>query len=428
MRTTRSKRLMKRAQELLPGGVNSPVRAFGSVGGQARVIDRASGALIEDVDGNRYVDYVASWGAVIVGHAHPVVVEAVRGAAARGTSFGAPTRGEVEIAERLQECVPSVEMVRFVSSGTEAAMSALRVVRGATGRDRFIKFEGCYHGHADPLLVRAGSGVATLGIPGSAGVPEGAVAGTISLPYNDLEAVEAAFERQGAQIAAVLVEPIAANMGMVEPAAGFLEGLRELCDASGALLVFDEVITGFRVALGGAQARLGVIPDVSIFGKVIGGGLPVAAYGGRRSVMECVAPLGPVYQAGTLAGNPLASAAGLAVLDLLREEGVYERLEATSRRLADGLTELAREAGVSFCAAAAGGLFGFFFHPGPVRCYSDAEKADHKLFRVFFQAMLEQGIYLAPSPYEAAFVTTAHGDAEVDETLEAARRAFKKAA
>jgi glutamate-1-semialdehyde 2,1-aminomutase len=428
MKTTQSKRLMKRAQALLPGGVNSPVRAFGSVGGQARVIERASGARIQDVDGNRYIDYVASWGAVIVGHAHPVVVEAVRGAAARGTSFGAPTRAELEIAERLQACVPSVEMLRLVSSGTEAVMSALRVARGATGRDRFIKFDGCYHGHADSLLASAGSGVATLGIAGSAGVPEAAVADTIVLPYNDLDSVEAAFERDGEQIAAVLVEPIAANMGMIEPVAGFLEGLRQLCDASGALLVFDEVITGFRVALGGAQARLGVVPDLSTFGKVIGGGLPMAVYGGRRSVMECVAPLGPVYQAGTLAGNPLATAAGLAVLALLEEPGIYEGLEATSRRLAVGLESLAREAGVPFSTSAAGGLFGFFFHPGPVLNYGDASKADHKRFRSFFQAMLEQGVYLAPSPYEAAFVTTAHGEAELDETLEAARRAFKKAA
>jgi glutamate-1-semialdehyde 2,1-aminomutase len=427
MRTTRSRRLMKRAREVIPGGVNSPVRAFGSVGGDARFIERASGARIDDVDGNRYVDYVSSWGAVIVGHAHPRVVEAVRAAAARGTSYGAPTEAEVLLAERIAELVPSVEMVRLTSSGTEATMSALRLARAATGRERIVKFEGCYHGHADALLAAAGSGIATLGIPGSAGVPASAVSGTIVLPYNDLEAVEQAFARARGEIAAVIVEPVAANMGLVLPAPGFLAGLRALCDEDGALLVFDEVITGFRVALGGAQARFGVIPDLTCFAKVIGGGLPVGAYGGRRALLERIAPVGDVYQAGTLSGNPLATAAGLAVLELLSAPGVYDELERKSKRLAGELVALAREAGVALTAEAVGGLFGFFFHPGPVRNFQDAAKADAKRYRAFFHAMLDAGVYFAPSPFEAAFVTTAHGEAEIDETLEAARRALRKA-
>jgi glutamate-1-semialdehyde 2,1-aminomutase len=407
--------------------VNSPVRAFGSVGGDARFIERASGARIDDVDGNRYVDYVSSWGAVIVGHAHPRVVEAVRAAAARGTSYGAPTEAEVLLAERIAELVPSVEMVRLTSSGTEATMSALRLARAATGRERIVKFEGCYHGHADALLAAAGSGIATLGIPGSAGVPASAVSGTIVLPYNDLEAVEQAFARARGEIAAVIVEPVAANMGLVLPAPGFLAGLRALCDEDGALLVFDEVITGFRVALGGAQARFGVIPDLTCFAKVIGGGLPVGAYGGRRALLERIAPVGDVYQAGTLSGNPLATAAGLAVLELLSAPGVYDELERKSKRLAGELVALAREAGVALTAEAVGGLFGFFFHPGPVRNFQDAAKADAKRYRAFFHAMLDAGVYFAPSPFEAAFVTTAHGEAEIDETLEAARRALRKA-
>ncbi len=427
MRTTRSRRLMRRARSVIPGGVNSPVRAFGAVGGDARFIARASGARIEDVDGNRYVDYVSSWGAVIVGHAHPRVVEAVRAAAARGTSFGAPTEAEVQLAERVAELVPSVEMLRLTSSGTEAVMSALRLARAATGRERIVKFEGGYHGHADALLAAAGSGVATLGIPGSAGVPASAVAATIVLPYNDLEAVEQAFAREQGQIAAVIVEPVAANMGLVLPVPGFLGGLRALCDAHGALLVFDEVITGFRVALGGAQGRFGIVPDLTCFAKVIGGGLPVGAYGGRRELLERIAPVGDVYQAGTLSGNPLATAAGLAVLELLAGAGVYDELERKSKRLASGLSALAREAGAALTAEAIGGLFGFFFHPGPVRSFQDAAKADARRYRAFFHAMLDAGIYLAPSPFEAGFVTTAHGDAEIDETLEAARRALRKA-
>jgi glutamate-1-semialdehyde 2,1-aminomutase len=427
MRTTRSRRLMRRARGVMPGGVNSPVRAFGAVGGDARFIERASGARIEDADGNRYIDYVSSWGAVIVGHAHPRIVEAVRAAAARGTSYGAPTEGEVLLAERIVELVPSVEMVRLTSSGTEATMSALRLARAATGRERFVKFEGGYHGHADALLAAAGSGVATLGIPGSAGVPRGAVAGTIVIPYNDLEAVGQAFARAKGDIAAVIVEPVAANMGLVLPAPGFLAGLRALCDAHGALLVFDEVISGFRVALGGAQVRFGIVPDLTCFAKVIGGGLPVGAYGGRRELLERVAPAGDVYQAGTLSGNPLATAAGLAALDLLAAPGVYDELERKSKRLASGLASLARAAGVALTADAIGGLFGFFFHPGPVQNFQDAAKSDARRYRTFFHAMLDAGVYLAPSPFEAAFVTTAHGEAEIDETLEAARRALRKA-
>ncbi len=427
MNTARSRQLLERARTRIPGGVNSPVRAFGSVGGQARFIRSAAGARIEDEDGNRYIDYVASWGAILHGHAHPAVLEAIAKAAARGTSFGAPTEAEVVLAERLCALVPSLEMVRLVSSGTEATMSAIRLARGATGRDRILKFDGCYHGHPDHMLAAAGSGVATLGIPGTDGVPRAAVADTVVLPFNDLAAVEALFAARGDEIAAVIVEPVAANMGLVLPADGFLGGLRSVCDRHGALLIFDEVITGFRVALGGAQARFGVAPDLTTFGKVIGGGLPVGAYGGRRALLERMAPVGPIYQAGTLSGNPLATAAGLAVLDLAAQPGVYERLEAGTKRLADGLAGIAREAGVPFSASSLGGVFGFFFHPGPVRNYADAQKADTAAFRSFFHAMLEQGIYLAPSAFEAGFLTTAHGDAEIEKTLDAARRALTRA-
>jgi glutamate-1-semialdehyde 2,1-aminomutase len=424
MNVARSKALFERARAVIPGGVNSPVRAFGSVGGQARFIRSGSGAYIEDEDGNRYIDYVASWGAILHGHAHPAVLDAIRAAAARGTSFGAPTKAEILLAERVAGLVPSIEMLRLVSSGTEATMSAIRLARGATGRDRILKFDGCYHGHPDHMLAAAGSGVATLGIPGTDGVPRAAVADTLVLPFNDLQSVESLFSARGAEIAAVIVEPVAANMGLVMPVDGFLRGLRSVCDRYGALLIFDEVITGFRVALGGAQACFGVAPDLSTFGKVIGGGLPVGAYGGRRALMERMAPVGPIYQAGTLSGNPLATAAGLAALELAAQPGVYEKLEAGSVRLAEQLAALAREAGVPFSASALGGVFGFFFHSGPVRNYADAQKADSQAFRSFFHAMLEQGVYLAPSPFEAGFLTTAHGDAEIEKTLEAARRAF----
>jgi len=413
---------------VIPGGVNSPVRAYRAVGGTPPFLVRGRGARVWDADGNAYVDYVGSWGALLLGHAHPSVLRAVRTAAARGTSFGAPTELEVELAEMVCSALPSVEQVRFVSSGTEAAMSAIRLARAATGRPRILKFEGCYHGHADSLLVGAGSGVATLGIPGSPGVPAALAELTVQVAFNDLDAVDDALRRWRGEIACILVEPVAGNMGCVPPEPGFLEGLATLCDEHGVLLVFDEVMTGFRVGWGGAQGRYRVRPDLTILGKVVGGGLPAAAFGGRRDLLSQLAPEGPVYQAGTLSGNPLAMAAGLAALRALRRPGVYAALEAKSRRLADGLARVAAEEGVELTTAAVGGMFGFFFHPGPVRDFGDARKANAERFRRFFHAMLEQGIYLAPSPFEAGFVTTAHGDAEIDETLEAARRAFRKVA
>jgi glutamate-1-semialdehyde 2,1-aminomutase len=428
MAKDRSRKLMTRARRVIPGGVNSPVRAFGAVGGVAPFIERGKGCRIWDVDGNEYLDYVGSWGPLILGHAHPAVLRAVREALARGTSFGAPTELEVEFAETLCRALPGMDRVRMVSSGTEATMSAIRLARAATGRDRILKFDGCYHGHVDSLLVGAGSGVATLGIPGSPGVPAAMTELTVQAPYNDLEAVEGAFRRWPGEIAAVLVEPVAGNMGCVPPEPGFLPGLRELCTRHGALLVFDEVMTGFRVAWGGAQRRYRVKPDLTCLGKVVGGGLPAAAYGGRRELMSQVAPEGPVYQAGTLSGNPLAVAAGLATLQELEKPGVYEGLEQRSRRLAEGLAALAREIGVELSTAHVGGMFGFFFHPGPVRSFDDARKAHAGRFRKFFAAMLAEGIYLAPSPYEAGFVSTAHRPADLGRTLEAAARALRLAA
>jgi glutamate-1-semialdehyde 2,1-aminomutase len=371
---------------------------------------------------------VGSWGPLILGHADPDVLRAAGEAMARGTSFGAPTQREVELAELLCEALPGMEMVRLVNSGTEATMSALRLARGATGRSRILKFEGCYHGHADALLVGAGSGVATLGIPGSPGVPEAFTKLTIQAPYNDPVAVAAAFERWGAEIACVIVEPVAGNMGCVPPLPGFLEELRSQCSRSGALLVFDEVMTGFRVAWGGAQRLYGVQPDLTCLGKVVGGGFPAAAYGGRRELMQQMAPVGPVYQAGTLSGNPLAVAAGLATLRRLAEPGTYDALETLAQRLTRGLADRAAAAGVELSTASVGGMFGLFFHPGPVRCFGDAKKADEGCFRAFFAAMLEAGIYLAPSPYEAGFVSLAHGEAEVDATLAAAEAALGRAA
>jgi glutamate-1-semialdehyde 2,1-aminomutase len=422
----RSAALFERARRVIPGGVNSPVRAFGAVGGVPRFLVAGSGCRVRDADGREYVDYVGSWGPLVLGHADPEVVAAVRAAAERGTSFGAPTELEVELAEALCAALPSVERVRMVSSGTEAAMSALRLARAATGRARILKFEGCYHGHSDALLVAAGSGVATLGIPGSPGVPEPLAELTASVPYNDPEAVAAAFERLGSELACAIVEPIAANMGLVPPLPGFLASLREHCDRCGALLVFDEVITGFRVGWGGAQGRYGVRPDLTVLGKIVGGGLPAAAYGGRAELMRLVAPEGPVYQAGTLSGNPLAMAAGIATLRRLREPGSYERLESLALRLASGLRERARSAGVELIAEAVGGLFGFFFHPGPVRRFDEARKCREDRFRVFFHAMLERGIYLAPSPYECGFVSLAHGEAELAQTLAAAEAALRE--
>jgi glutamate-1-semialdehyde 2,1-aminomutase len=428
VRLKRSRRLFRRARRVIPGGVNSPVRAFGPVGGVPPFLVKGRGARVQDVDGNTYIDYVGSWGPLILGHAEPSVLRAVRAAAARGTSFGAPTEAEVEIAELVCRALPSVEQVRFVSSGTEAAMSAIRLARGATGRDKILKFSGCYHGHADSLLVGAGSGVATLGIPGSPGVPESFARLTIQVPFNDLDAVETAFARHGRELACVLVEPVAGNMGCVPPEDGFLQGLRALCDRHGALLIFDEVMTGFRVAWGGAQRRYRVRPDLTCLGKVIGGGLPAAAYGGRRELMKEMAPEGPVYQAGTLSGNPLATAAGLATLRRLSEPGVYRRLEETTTALVQGLAALAAERGLPFTTAAVGGMFGFFFHPGPVRSFEEAKKSDPEQFRRFFAAMLEGGVYLAPSPFEAGFVSLAHGPREIRNTLEVAERAFARAA
>ncbi|MBK7949803.1 MAG: glutamate-1-semialdehyde 2,1-aminomutase [Deltaproteobacteria bacterium] len=422
----RSRREFRRAQRSIPGGVNSPVRAFGSVGGIPRFIAKAKGARITDVDGNEYIDYVGSWGPMILGHAHPKVLAAVREAMKSGTSFGAPTTRETDLAEAVRKVLPSIEKLRLVSSGTEATMSALRLARGVTGRPRILKFDGCYHGHSDGLLVGAGSGVATLGIPGSPGVPKAMTDLTIVAPYNDLGATREAFVRWGEQIAAVIVEPVAGNMGCVPPVPGFLAGLGALCDEFGALLVFDEVMTGFRVARGGAQRLYGIRPDLTTLGKVVGGGLPAAAYGGRRDLMSRIAPEGDIYQAGTLSGNPLAVAAGLTTLRLLEAKGVYETLAKSSKILATGLADLAREQGIPFTTASVGGMFGFFFHPGPVESFAQAQQSDAARFRRFFASMLESGVYLAPSAYEAAFVSLAHRPRDLDQTLEAARKAFRR--
>ncbi|MCX7960395.1 MAG: glutamate-1-semialdehyde 2,1-aminomutase [Burkholderiales bacterium] len=422
--SSRNAELFARAQRSIPGGVNSPVRAFRAVGGTPPFLVRGFGAHVWDADGRRYIDYVGSWGPMLVGHTHPAVVEAVQAAAANALSFGAPTEAEVVLAETLRRLVPSLELVRLVSSGTEATMTAIRLARGATGRDLIVKFDGCYHGHADSLLVKAGSGALTFGHPSSAGVPAATAAATLVLDYNDIAQLERAFAERGAEIACAIVEPVAGNMNLVLPQPGFLARLRELCTRYGALLVFDEVMTGFRVALGGAQARYGVRPDLTTLGKVIGGGLPLAAVGGARAIMEKLAPLGPVYQAGTLSGNPVAVAAGLATLALVEAPGFLERVERTTRALVEGLVAEAKAAGVPFSAQSAGSMFGLYFRPEPPRNLAEAMQCDRERFNRFFHAMLERGVYLAPSAYEAGFVSGAHGEAEIAETLAAARAAF----
>jgi len=422
--TSKSHSLYADAQRYMPGGVNSPVRAFSAVGGEPLFIAKGEGPYIYDVDGRRYIDYVLSWGPLILGHAHPQVVSALKEAAERGISYGAPTALETELAKRVVEAVPSIEMVRFVNSGTEATMSALRLARAYTGRSKIIKFEGCYHGHADFLLVRAGSGVTTLGLPDSAGVPEGIAQNTLVAPYNDLPAVDRLFSENCGQVAAVIVEPVAGNMGVIPPEPGFLAGLRGLTKAEGALLVFDEVITGFRVAYGGAQALYGVTPDLTCLGKVIGGGLPVGAYGGRRGIMAMVAPLGPVYQAGTLSGNPLAMTAGIETLKVLAEPGAYERLEERSARLADGLRAAAEAARVPVFQARVGSLFCTFFSGERVVDYASAKRSDTNGYARFFRAMLANGVYLAPSQFEAGFLSLAHRDEDIERTVQAAEAAF----
>ncbi len=420
----RSAQLIATAKKYIPGGVNSPARSWGAVGGDPIFIAKGAGSRVWDADGNEYIDYVCSWGPMILGHAHPEVIAAVQAAAARGTSFGAPTEAENDLAKMVSDSFDSVDLVRFVSSGTEAAMSALRLARAFTGRDKIVKFQGGYHGHADALLVAAGSGAMAHGVPDSAGVTASFAQDTLIAQFNDLDSVEAHYVAYPDQIACVIAEPVAGNMGVVPPQPGFLEGLRELTSRYRSLLIFDEVITGYRVRYGGAQHLYQVAPDVTCLGKIIGGGMPVGAYGGTREIMEKVSPLGPMYQAGTLSGNPLATAAGLAVLDLLEAEGVYEQLEGQAGRLALGLEEIAREVGVALCASAVGGLFGFFFHEGPVRSLAEATKADHRRFRSFFHSMLDQGIYLAPSSYEAGFLTLAHTDADIDATVDAAAKAL----
>ena len=425
MNTSTSQRLYDRAIQVLPGGVDSPVRAFRAVGGKPLFIERGQGPYVWDADGNRYIDYVGSWGPLIAGHAHPAVVAALQAAAARGTSYGMPSRLEIELAEMICAAAPSVEMLRFVNSGTEATMSALRLARAYTGRDRILKFDGCYHGHADALLVQAGSGVATLGLPDSPGVPKAATQDTLVAPFNDLAAVEQLFSAWGEGIAAVIVEPVGGNMGVVPPVAGFLAGLRAITERAGALLIFDEVMTGFRVAYGGAQALFGIRPDLTCFGKVIGGGLPVGAYGGRRAIMQMVAPAGPVYQAGTLSGNPLAMTAGIATLQLLAEPGQYQELERKSARLAEGIGEAARSAGVPVYQTRVGSMFCTFFTSQPVCDYASARTSDTRAFACFFQAMLAGGVYLAPSQFEAGFMSLAHSEADIAATIGAANSAMR---
>ena len=421
---SRSRDLFEEAQQLLPGGVNSPVRAFRGVGGEPVFIDHASGPYLYDVDGNRYLDYVQSWGPMILGHTYPAVVEAVVEASQRGFSFGAPTQAESTLARLVMECMPSIESIRFVNSGTEATMSALRLARAYTGRNKIIKFSGCYHGHADMLLVQAGSGVATMGLPDSPGVPPEATANTLIAPYNDAAAVEALFQSYPGEIAAIIVEPVAANMGLVLPQPGFLEQLRSLTQRHGALLIFDEVMTGFRVALGGMQERVGIVPDLTCLGKIIGGGLPVGAYGGRREIMQQVAPLGPMYQAGTLSGNPLAMAAGIATLTELRKPGQYERLEHTGQLLSQGMAQAIAATGEAVQFVRIGAMFCLYFTAQPVTDYASAKTADTSRFARYFWHMLERGIYLPPSQFEACFISLALTDEMIQQTVETAKEAL----
>jgi len=425
---TTSEQLFEEAREFIPGGVNSPVRAFGSVGGTPVFVEHAEGAYLYDADGRRYVDYVGSWGPMILGHAHPAVIEAVKTAAERGLSYGAPTAVETALARRVCELVPSIEKVRFVSSGTEATMSAIRLARGFTGRDKIVKFEGCYHGHSDSLLVKAGSGALTLGVPTSPGVPASVAEHTVTLTFNDLDEVREAFRRIGDQIAGIIVEPVAGNMNMIPPVDGFLEGLRGICDEHGSLLIFDEVMTGFRVALGGAQSVYGVRPDLTTLGKVIGGGMPVGAFGGRGDVMDHIAPSGPVYQAGTLSGNPIAMSAGLKTLQLIGEPGFFDRLGSATERLTQGLQAAADAAGVPFNTNYLGGMFGFFFSDeSPVRYFRQVTRCDGDRFKSFFHGMLKAGVYMAPSAFEAGFVSIAHSEQDIDLTVDAARDVLSRA-
>jgi glutamate-1-semialdehyde 2,1-aminomutase len=422
--TSRNQQLFELSQKYIPGGVNSPVRAFKSVGGTPVFFYRGQGAYAWDADNKTYIDYVGSWGPLILGHAHPEVVEAVQAAAHNGLTFGAPTEAELEMAKLLCSLLPSIEQVRLVSSGTEATMSAIRVARGYTGRNRIIKFEGCYHGHDDVLLVKAGSGALTFGHPSSAGVPDGTTSATLVLDYNDLDGLEQAFSHFGQAIAAVIVEPVAGNMNLITPTPGFLSTLRSLCTQHGTVLIFDEVMSGFRVGLECAQGLYDIQPDLTTLGKVIGGGMPMAAFGGKREIMQCLAPLGPVYQAGTLSGNPVAVAAGLATLRLVQAPGFYKKLAASTTKLTEGLTRIAQRHGVVFCAQPVGGMFGLYFRERPPTGYAEVMTCDKDAFNRFFHAMLQEGVYFAPSAFEAGFVSAAHGDAEIDKTLAAAERVF----
>jgi glutamate-1-semialdehyde 2,1-aminomutase len=422
MNFSNSQSLYERALQIIPGGVNSPVRACKSVGADPLFIDRADGCLIYDADGNRFIDYIGSWGPMILGHRHPAVVEAINAVLGRGTSFGAPTDLEIQLAEMVIDAVASVDVIRMVNSGTEATMSAIRLARGFTGRDLVIKFDGCYHGHADTLLVAAGSGVATLGIPGSPGVPQDVARLTLSLPFNDIEAVKRVMDEKGDQVACVIIEPVAGNMGLVPPAAGFLESLREVTEKHGVILIFDEVMTGFRVAYGGAQTLYGITPDLTCFGKIIGGGLPVGAYGGKKEIMSQIAPQGPVYQAGTLSGNPIAMIAGIATLEQLKKEGVYESLAEKSKRLATGLAEAARKSDIAARVDHVGSMLGMFFTDRDVTDFEAAKTCDLDRFSAFYQGMRQSGIYLAPSQFEVLFLSAAHTDEHIDATINAAQQ------